>query len=105
MKVYIDSAPENMTPALALEAEGVMEDRWNGWVRPLATAAALSAFLEAWQANDPNGVWGSAAEVGATLLCTRSDEDEPADVFPFVGMNNDGEMVYDLTGWTWVLVG
>lgn len=56
MKVYLDSAPENMAPELALEAEGVLDDRWKGWVRRIATAQALGNFLDAWRTNAPNGV-------------------------------------------------
>lgn len=29
--VYLDSTPENLVPELALEAEPVLGDRWNGW--------------------------------------------------------------------------
>ncbi|MQW77313.1 hypothetical protein GHK92_15675 [Nocardioides sp. dk4132] len=58
MDVYLDSAPENITPELAPRPERVLDDRWNGWLRPLATAEAFGAFLDAWRCNDPNGTWG-----------------------------------------------
>lgn len=103
MKVYIDSAPENMVDDLALDAEGVLEERWNGWVRPIATAEALGEFLHAWRANDPNGIWGYVTEVGDTLVCTRSDADDYVDEFPKIGTTADGRAVYDLSGWVWVL--
>lgn len=103
MKVYLDSAPENMVSELSLEAESVLEQRWNGWVRPRATAQALGDFLDAWRANDPNGVWGYVTEVGDTLVCTRSDADDDTDEFPRIGIGEDGRAVYDLSGWVWVL--
>jgi hypothetical protein len=102
MDVYLDSAPENLTPELALTAERVLDERWNGWLRPLATADAFGAFLDAWRANDPNGNWGFVSEVGDTLVCTVTDDDEPADVFPRVDQTGDGTPIYDLTGWVWV---
>ena len=100
--VYLDSAPENLVPELALKAERVLGDRWNGWVRPLATADALGAFLDAWRANDPNGICGYVSEVGETLVCSRSDDEWPSDEFPRAGTTADGRAVYDLTGWTWI---
>lgn len=103
MKVYLDSAPENMVDELALNAEGVLGQRWNGWVRPLATAQALGDFLDAWRANDPNGTWGYVTEVGDLLVCTRSDDDEYADEFPKAGIAESGQAVYDLSGWVWVI--
>lgn len=102
MYVYLDSAPENIVPELALDAAQVMPDRWNGWLRPLATAQAFGTFLDAWRANDPNGIWGHATEVGSTLICTRPDDDEPADEFPQASMLSDGTPLYDFTGWTWI---
>lgn len=100
--VYLDSAPENLVPELALRAERLLSERWNGWVRPLATAEAVGAFLDAWRANDPNGIWGYVSEVGETLVCSRSDDDWPADEFPRAGTTADGRPLYDLTGWTWI---
>ena len=91
MQVYIDSAPENMVHELTLNAEGVLEERWNGWVRPLATAEALGEFHHAWRANDPNGIWGYVTEVGDTLVCTRSDADDYVDEFPEVGTTRTAE--------------
>lgn len=98
--VYLDSAPENITPELALKAERVLDDRWNGWLRPLATADALGDFLYAWRRNDPNGIWGYVTEVGDTLICTRTDDSDP-DEFPRAGETDDGTPLYDLTGWVW----
>lgn len=102
MDVYLDGSPENLTPELALSAAVVLDDRWNGWLRPLATADAFGTFLDAWRRNDPNGVWGWATEVGDTLVVTRSDDDEPADEFPRAGEAADGTPLYDLSGWVWV---
>jgi len=99
MEVFIDSAIENFVRDLALRAEGVLDDRWNGWLRPLATAVAVQEFLEAWKANDPNGTWGHVEEKGG-LLVAYSDG-EVVDEFPMVGVTASGEMVYDLTGWLW----
>lgn len=90
-----------MVPALALRADRVLDDRWNGWARPLATAEALSDFLRRWRENDPNGVWGQAYELNGQLACTRSDEDEP-ELFPRAGATSGGVPLYDLTGWVWV---
>jgi hypothetical protein len=104
MDVYLDSAPENLTPGLALQADAILEDRWNGWVRPLATAEALGRFLDAWRANDPNGIWGYVTAVGDVLVCSRLDDDWPADEFPQRGASEDGSPTYDLTGWTWIVL-
>lgn len=68
----------------------------------MATVDAFGRFLDAWRANDPNGIWGYVTEVGDRLVCTRSDDEDPADVFPKVGMLPDGVALYDFTGWTWV---
>jgi hypothetical protein len=103
--VYIDSAEENITPELALKAERVLEERWNGWLRPLATADAFGSFLDAWRRNDPNGIWGYVTEVGDTLVCSVIDSDEPADEFPRAGETADGTPLYDLTGWVWITAG
>lgn len=103
MKVYLDSTPENMVPELALEAVSVLDERWNGWIRPITTAQALGDFLDAWRANDPNGVWGHVTEIGETLVCTRVDDDDFADEFPRVGTTEDSQAVYDLSGWAWTL--
>lgn len=102
MYVYLDSAPENITPELALDADHVLPDRWNGWLRPIASAGAFGAFLDAWRANDPNGIWGYVTEVGDTLVSSRPDDDEPADEFPRVGELPDGTPLYDFTGWEWI---
>lgn len=102
MDVYLDSDPDNLVPELALKAETVLLERWNGWLRPLATAAAFGAFLDAWRANDPNGIWGYATEVGDTLVCSVIDSDEPAAEFPRAGEASDGTELYDLAGWAWI---
>lgn len=102
MKVFLDSAPENLVPELALEAETVLAERWNGWLRPYATAQAFGQFLDAWRRNDPNGIWGYVSEVGDVLVCSRPDDDDPDDEFPQVGATADGTPLYDLTGWVWV---
>lgn len=102
MLVYLDSAPENIVPELALVAETVLPQRWNGWLRPVATAAAFGRFLDAWRINDPNGIWGYVTEVGSVLMCTRPDDDEPADEFPRVGALPDGTALYDFSGWAWI---
>jgi hypothetical protein len=101
MLVWLDSAPETFVSELALDAVDVLPDKWNGWLRPIATADALGAFLDAWRRNDPNGVWGWATEVGDTLVVTRSDDDDPGDTFSQVGADVEGRALYDLTGWAW----
>ncbi|MDE0778433.1 MAG: hypothetical protein OSB43_19300 [Nocardioides sp.] len=100
--VCLDSAEENMTAELALDADHVMAERWNGWARPVATSRAVRDFLHRWRANDPNGVWGEALEVDGALVCTRSDDDDYYDSFPMVGRAPDGSALYDLSGWVWV---
>src|SRR4051794_37421418 len=100
MDVYLDDARENITPELALKAERVLEDRWNGWLRPLATADAFGDFLYAWRRNDPNGTWGYVTEVGDTLIYLRNDDDEPEE-FARAGETADGTSLYDFTGWVW----
>jgi hypothetical protein len=62
--VYLDSAAENFVPELGLRVVSVLPDRWNGWLRPLATADEFGAFLDAWRRNDPNGIWGWADVLG-----------------------------------------
>lgn len=101
VNVYLDGAPENITPELALQAERVLDEPWHGWLRPLATADALGDFLYAWRRNDPNGIWGYATEVGDILLCTRTDGSDP-DEFPRAGETAEGTPLYDLTGWSWI---
>jgi len=101
IEVCVDSAEENIVSELALAADHVLPDRWNGWARPIATAAALADFLRRWRHNDPNGVWGEAFELQDRLVCTRSDEDYE-DSFPLVGGNSAGLRLYDLSGWVWV---
>lgn len=102
MDVYLDSAPENLTPELTLNAEHVLDDRWNTWLRPLATARAFADFLDRWRRNDPDGIWGFVTEQDGSLLYVDSDSDEPEE-FPQVARAGTGEALYDLTGWVWVL--
>lgn len=102
MHVFLDSAPENLVPEFALDAERVLDQRWNGWLRPLATAEAFGHFLDAWRANDPNGTWGYVTAVGGTLVCSVADDDEPADEFPLAGETAEGTPLYDLSGWAWI---
>ena len=99
--VFVDSLPENLIPALALRADRVLDDRWNGWLRPWATAEAAATMSAAWKVNDPNGVWGDVAEVNGSLVWSRDDGDDP-DTFPLVGVTEHGRALYDLTGWCWV---
>lgn len=102
MLVYLDGPEESQVPDLALVAAEVLDGNWNGWARPLATAPAIGAFLDAWRSNDPNGIWGWATAVGHDLVVSRADSDEPADVFPAAGEDSDGAPLYDLTGWCWL---
>lgn len=104
MKVYLDSAEENIVPELALDAEYVLPGTWNGWAQPVATAQAMGDFLDRWRANDPNGDWGYATEVGDVLICTREDVEGP-DTFRKVGVNSHGEALYDLSGLIWIMPG
>lgn len=101
MEIYVESAPENFIPELSLRAEYVLSERWNGWLRPVATAEAFGVFLDAWRRNDPNGIWGYVTEVGSALICTTVDSDEPAEAFPRCGETDAGTALYDLTGWNW----
>lgn len=104
MKVYLDSAEENQVPELALEAEYVLPGTWNGWAMPVATAAAFGDFLDRWRANDPNGDWGYATELGDTLISSREDPDSP-DTYSKVGETSDGAALYDLSGMVWIVPG
>lgn len=101
IEVCLESAEENMVSAMALGASMLLDSQWNGWARPLATAAAMRDFLDRWRRNDPNGIWGDAYESDGQLVCTNTDSDDP-DVFPRAGETRHGEPLYDLTGWTWV---
>lgn len=100
MDIYLDGC-EEADPDLALDAHAVLPDRWNGWARPLATAAAVGRFLDAWRANDPNGTWGYVTEVDDSLICTRTDSEDYEDIFPKAGVDDTGVAIYDLTGWAW----
>lgn len=93
--VCLESADENMTSAMALLANAVLDSLWNGWARPIATAPALSDFLDRWRRNDPNGTWGDVTTTDQQLIYMGSDADEP-DVFPQAGMTHSGEPLYDL---------
>lgn len=99
--VCVDSLEENMVPAMALAAHTVLPESWNGWARPLAATSEVAAFLGRWRANDRNGVWGFAVDLGDALLVTRSDGEEP-DYFAPAGCREDGVALFDLTGWVWV---
>lgn len=101
--VCLDSAEENMVPAMALHADHVLDETWNGWARPIATAAALSDFLARWRVNDRHGTWGRITEAGDTLRYQDSDGNDPED-FPRVGATPTGEALYDLSGWVWTLL-
>ena len=99
MHVCLDSSPENMILPLALNAALVLPETWNGWARPVATAHAFSSFLDAWRANDPNGEWGYAVEVDGNVRLEYEDQD-----FPLYGVMDDGQSLYELSGWTWVVL-
>ena len=101
IEMCLESSEENMVSAMALRASVLLDSRWNGWARPLATAAAMADFLDRWRRNDPNGTWGDVIESDRQLIYTDSDADEP-DVFPQAGETRHGEPLYDLTGWMWV---
>lgn len=102
-RVCVDSAEENMIPEMALSAHAVLEESWNGWSRPLATALQVEDFLRRWRRNDSNGTWGLAVEIDGSLLVTRPDGEEP-DYFAQRGRRADGSALYDLTGWAWVVL-
>ena len=101
--VCVDSMEENMVPAMALRAHAVLDETWNGWARPIASAKQMGDFLRRWRANDPNGVWGFAVELDEALLVTRVDGEDP-DYFGTAGFEEDGSPLYDLTGWVWVVL-
>lgn len=98
MIVYLDSSPENLVDELALEASIVLPDTWNGWARPIATAKAFASFLDAWRENDPNGEWAYAVEVNGHVRLEYEDQD-----FPLYGVTEEGEALFDFSGWTWIL--
>ena len=101
VEVCLESAEENMVSAMALRASVLLDAQWNGWARPLATAPAISDFLDRWRRNDPNGTWGDLVESDGQLVYSDSDSDDP-DLFPQVGTTRTGEPLYELTGWMWV---
>lgn len=100
--VYLDSAPENLTPTLALRARYVQDGAWNGWARPVAGAREVRDFIARWRANDPNGQWGQVTETPAGLQIAREDGGEDPDVFPVAGQDEGGRSLYDLSGWVWL---
>lgn len=81
VEVCLDSAEENMVSAMSLRASALLDARWNGWARPLATASAMRDFLNRWRLNDPNGTWGDAIEEEGQLVYSSQDSDDP-DLFP-----------------------
>ena len=99
--IVLESAPENMVAELALDAAYLLPGLWNGFSRPVASAACVGDFLDRWRRNDPNGEWFYATEVGDALLVTREDPDCP-DKFPRVDSDSVGAGLFDLTGWVWV---
>ena len=88
MRAWIDSEPENMTDALALECVTVAQGGWNGWAVPVATPSQVADWLRRWAANDPNGTWDEVVPVdewttdadgnyimdGWCFVTTRDDE-------------------------------
>lgn len=103
VEVCLESAEENMVSAMSLRANALIDPPWNGWARPLATAAATRDFLARWRRNDPNGTWGDVTAQDGHLMYIDADNDEPQH-FPQAGMTRAGEPLYDLTGWMWVCV-
>lgn len=101
VEVCLDSAPENMVSAMALQAHVVLDSTWNGWARPVATEFAMNNFLARWEVNDPNGTWGHVFET-AQYLVYVSPETDDEQRFPQVQVTSSGEPLYDLTGWMWV---
>ena len=102
IEVCIDDVEENMVSVLALRAHSLLDTTWNGWVRPVATAAAMTDFLARWRHKDPDGTWGETYERDGHLICTSADNED--DSFPRVGTAHSGEALYDLTGWVWVRI-
>ena len=99
--VCLDSAPENMVPALALHCT-LAPQTWNGWACPIATAEAFATFIDAWRRNDPNGEWGHVAEYLPTGELLYVVDGEEVDRFPQCGTDGNGEPLYSLDGWCWV---
>ncbi|WP_154794711.1 hypothetical protein [Occultella kanbiaonis] len=94
---------EEPTTAPALAAERVEPNRWNGWAVPVATRAALAAFITEWAHVDPNGIWRPAGvvEEGSTLTYDDGEHDDP-DVWQAVGVDSTGAALYALDGWCWI---
>lgn len=101
--VCLDSAEENMVVALALNAHHVLGGAWNGWARPVATAVDFANFLTRWRLNDPHGTWGEVRETSDGLEYQDTEGSDPEN-FARVGTSADGNALYDLTGWVWVLI-
>lgn len=89
-------------PDVYLRAEAVLDENWNGWGRPIATASALAAFLRACQIEDPSGDWGNVSVIGDDLVVHRVEGDD--DSFAAHGEDSDGARTYNLSGWAWVTV-
>lgn len=104
MAVYIDT--EDPTSSPALECESVKAERWNGFVVPIATAGAFREFIAAWQGVDPNGTW----EAGGVRTDRRDgrlvyrDSEGNEDSWDLYGVTENGEGLYALDGWVWVVV-
>ena len=99
--VCLDSAEENMVPAMALNADRVLDQTWNGWARPIATAAAFDDLLARWKLNERHGTWGEVF-VAEDALRYQDAEGSDAEYFPRAGTSESSEALYDLTGWVWV---
>jgi hypothetical protein len=101
--VCVDSAEENMVVALALNAHHTLDGTWNGWARPVATAADFADILAQWRLNDVHGTWGEAHETLEGLVYQDMEGNDP-DVFPEVATSAEGNALYDLSGWVWVRI-
>lgn len=87
------TAPENNVPALMLDTYYMLDGS------PVCTAAAMVAFLTAWNRNDPHGVWPSVIVANAEHMTLEGSEYGDI-VCRAVDIAATGECLYHITGLT-----
>lgn len=104
--MYEDERADN--PHLALNAVRLGET-WNGLPSGVVTAAEWRRFIGAHAANDRNGTYNPEGiyetDTGLVYIDTEgmADGETVGDYegFPRVGTDDDGNALYEVSGWVW----